>query len=49
MKKKTITITVSAAIINAINLVLVPVSSQKIISQSIYLKTIKENIHICLS
>ena len=49
MKKKTITITASVAIINAISLVLVPVSTQKILSESIYLKTIKETVNICLS
>ena len=49
MEKKTITITASVAIINSISLVLVPVSTQKIISESIYLKTIKETVHICLS
>jgi hypothetical protein len=49
MEKKTITITAPPAIINAISLVLVPVSTQKILSESIYLKTIKETISICLS
>ena len=49
MEKKTITITASVSIINAISLVLVPVSTQQILSESIYLKTIKETIHICLS
>ena len=48
-EKKTITITASVAIINAISLVLIPVSTQKILSESIYLKTIKKTISICLS
>ncbi len=48
MQTKTITITGSVAIINALSLVLLPVSTQKIISQSIYLKTISETIDICL-
>ena len=49
MEKKIITITASVAIINAISLVLVPVSTQKIITESIYLNTIKETITLCLS
>ena len=49
MKKKTITITASAAVINAISVVLVPVSTQKILSESLYLKTIKKTVTICLS
>ena len=49
MEKKIITITASVAIINAISLVLVPVSTQKIISESIYLNTIKETINVCLT
>ena len=49
MEKKIITITASVAIINAISLVLVPVSTQKILSESIYLKTIKQTVTICLS
>jgi len=49
MEKKIITITASVAIINAISLVLVPVSTQKILSESIYLKTIKKTITICLT
>jgi hypothetical protein len=49
MEKKIITITAPVAIINAISLVLVPVSTQKILSESIYLKTIKRTITICLS
>lgn len=49
MQKKTITITASVAIINALSVVLLPISSQKIISESLYLKTIKETISICLS
>jgi len=49
MEKKTITITASAAILNAIGFVLMPVSTQKVISESIYLKTMKQKITICLS
>ena len=49
MEKKVITITASVAIINAISLVLVPVSTQKIISESIYLNTFKETINVCLT
>jgi hypothetical protein len=49
MQTKTITITASVAIINALSLVLLPVSTQKIISQNIYLKTIRESVSICLS
>lgn len=49
MEKKIITITAPVAIINAISLMLLPVSTQKIISEIIYLKTIKETITICLS
>jgi len=49
MQKKTITITASVAIINALSVVLLPISTQKIISESLYLKTIKETISICLS
>ena len=49
MEKKTITITASLAIINAISLVLVPVSTQKVITENLYLKTIKTTISICLS
>ena len=45
MEKKTITITAPVAIINAISLVLVPVSTQKIITESVYLKTLKTTIH----
>jgi len=48
MEKKTITITVPATIISAISLVIVPVSTQKIISESLYLKTIKQTISIGL-
>jgi hypothetical protein len=44
-----ITIIASASVINAISLILVPVSTQKIISQSIYLRTTRETIRICLS
>ncbi|HEX7845273.1 MAG TPA: hypothetical protein VF476_05680 [Chitinophagaceae bacterium] len=49
MEKKTITIVASAAIINTISFVLVPASTQKIIAESIYLKTIKETITVSLS
>ena len=49
MEKKIITITAPAAIINTIGLVLVPVSTQKILTESIYLKTTRETIYICLS
>ena len=49
MKKKTIIIKASPAIINAIGFVLVPVSTQKILSESIYLKTIRATVNICLS
>lgn len=49
MQTKTITITASVAIINALSVILLPVSTQKIIAQSIYLKTMKETVHICLS
>lgn len=49
MKKKTITITASVAIINALSVVLLPVSTQQILSESFYLKTIKKTITICLS
>lgn len=49
MEKKIITITAPVAIINAISLVLLPVSTQKIISESIYLKTMKQTITVCLS
>jgi hypothetical protein len=49
MQKKTITITASVAIINALSVVLLPISTQKIISESLYLKTIRETINICLS
>ena len=49
MEKKTIIITAPVSIINALGFILVPVSTQKIISESIYLKTIRETIRICLS
>lgn len=49
MQKKTITITASVAIINALSVVLLPISTQKIISESLYLKTLRETISICLS
>ncbi len=49
MEKKIITITAPASIINAISLVLLPACTQKIISESIYLRTTRETIHICLS
>jgi len=49
MEKKIITITAPVALINAISLVLMPVSTQQVLSESIYLKTIKETIQICLS
>lgn len=49
MEKKTITITAPANLISAISLVIMPVSTQKIISESLYLKTIKKTISICLS
>jgi hypothetical protein len=49
MEKKIITITAPVALINAICFVPVPVSTQKILSESIYLKTIKETIKVCLS
>jgi hypothetical protein len=49
MQKKTIPITASVAIINALSVILLPVSNQKIISESLYLKTIRKTISICLS
>ena len=49
MEKKIITITAPVAIINAISLVLLPLSTQKIISESMYLKTLKKTITICLT
>ena len=49
MEKKTITITAPVSIINAIGLILIPVSTQKILSESIYLRTINETVNICLS
>jgi hypothetical protein len=49
MEKKIITITAPVSIINAISLVLVPVSTQKVLAESIYLKTMKKTISICLS
>jgi hypothetical protein len=49
MKKKIITITASPAVINAMGFVLVPISTQKVLSASIYLKTLRETISICLS
>lgn len=48
MKKKTITIIAPAAVINTISLVVLPVSTQKILSQSIYLKSLKQTVTICL-
>lgn len=49
MKKKTITIKASPAILNSVGFVLIPVSTQKVISESLYLRTIRETITICLS
>ncbi len=49
MKKKVITITASMAIINAINLVILPVSTQKILTESFYLQTLKKKVTISLS
>jgi hypothetical protein len=49
MEKKVITITASAAVINAISLILAPATTQQILSESFYLKTIRETITICLS
>jgi hypothetical protein len=49
MKKKIITITASPAVINAMGFVLIPVSTQKVFSESIQLKTLRETITICLS
>jgi hypothetical protein len=49
MEKKIITITASAAIINAITLVLAPASTQQILSESFYLQSLKETITISLS
>jgi hypothetical protein len=49
MEKKIITITAPVAIINAISLVLLPLSTQKIISESMYLKTLKKTITISLT
>lgn len=49
MQTKTITITAPVAVINTLSLLLLPVSTQKIISQSIYLKTTRETVSICLS
>ena len=49
MEKKTITITAPLALINAISMVLVPISTQQVLTQSIYLKTIRETVTICLS
>jgi hypothetical protein len=49
MQKKVITITASAAIINAISLILIPASTQKIFSESFYLSSIRETITIHLS
>ena len=49
MKKKVITITASAAILNAIGIILVPASTQKILSESFYLATLRETITISLS
>ncbi|HKO81659.1 MAG TPA: hypothetical protein VJU78_14745 [Chitinophagaceae bacterium] len=49
MQKKTITITASVAIINALSVVLLPISTQKIPAESFYLKVIKETVSICLS
>lgn len=49
MQKKTIAITSSVAIINALSVMLLPISNQKILSEIFYLKTIKETINVCLS
>jgi hypothetical protein len=49
MGKKTITITASAAIINAISFILAPASTQKILSESFYLASLRETVTICLS
>jgi hypothetical protein len=49
MKKKIITITASPAVINAMGFVLIPVSTQRVLLASVYLKTLRETINICLS
>jgi len=49
MEKKSITITASAAIINAITLILAPASTQKILSESFYLASLRETVTVCLS
>jgi len=49
MKRRTISITASVVTINALGEILVPFSTQKILSESIYLKAFKETIDICLS
>src|SRR4030095_17194907 len=49
MEKKTITITASAAIINTITLILAPASTQRILSESFYLGTLKQTVTLWLS
>lgn len=49
MEKKTITITASVLIIDAIRLLLLPVSSNPVACQLIYLKTMKETTSVCPS
>ena len=49
MEKKIINVTVSVAIINTLSMILHPVSTQQILTESIYLKTLKETISIRLS
>jgi hypothetical protein len=49
MEKRTITITAPAGLINAVSLVLVPVSIQQFAAERLYVKTLRTTIEVCLS
>jgi hypothetical protein len=49
MEKRTITITASGFIMNAISLLLLPAGVNPVASQTFYLKTLKETTSVCLS
>jgi hypothetical protein len=49
MKKKIITITAPVAVIDAINLMLITLKPQSLVTQKIVLKKMNETINICLN
>jgi hypothetical protein len=49
MEKKTITITAPAGLINAVSMILVPVSIQQFAAERLYITTLRTTIEVCLS